>query len=67
MKINEVRELSMAELEEKLAEMKQELFNLRFQKAVNQLENPKKIGDVKKAIARILTIIHEKENEEVAE
>ena len=67
MKINEVRELSMAELEEKLAELKQELFNLRFQKAVNQLENPKKIGDVKKTIARILTIIHEKENEEVAE
>ena len=67
MKINEVRELSMSELEEKLAELKQELFNLRFQKAVNQLENPKKIGDVKKTIARILTIIHEKENEEVAE
>ena len=63
MKINEVRELSMAELEEKLAEMKQELFNLRFQKAVNQLENPKKIGDVKKTIARILTIIHERDNE----
>ncbi|MBQ7975132.1 MAG: 50S ribosomal protein L29 [Clostridia bacterium] len=67
MKINEVRELSIAELNEKLAELKQELFNLRFQKAVNQLENPKKIGDVKKTIARILTIIHEKENEEVAE
>ena len=66
MKINEVRELSMAELEEKLAEMKQELFNLRFQKAVNQLENPKKIGDVKKTIARILTIIHERENEDSA-
>ncbi len=63
MKINEVRELSTAELEEKLAEMKQELFNLRFQKAVNQLENPKKIGDVKKTIARILTIIHERDNE----
>lgn len=66
MKINEVRELSTAELEEKLAEMKQELFNLRFQKAVNQLENPKKIGDVKKTIARILTIIHERENEDSA-
>ena len=66
MKINEVRELSMAELEEKLAEMKQELFNLRFQKAVNQLENPKKIGDVKKTIARILTIIHERDNEDSA-
>ncbi len=66
MKINEVRELSMAELEEKLAEQKQELFNLRFQKAVNQLENPKKIGDVKKTIARILTIIHERDNEDSA-
>ena len=55
MKINEVRELSTPELEVKLAELKQELFNLRFQKAVNQLENPKKIGDVKKTIARILT------------
>ena len=66
MKINEVRELSMAELEEKLAESKQELFNLRFQKAVNQLENPKKIGDVKKTIARIKTIIHERELEDSA-
>ena len=56
----------MAELEEKLAEQKQELFNLRFQKAVNQLENPKKIGDVKKTIARILTIIHERDNEDSA-
>ena len=50
-----------AELEEKLAESKQELFNLRFQNAINQLENPKRIGDVKKTIARILTIIHERE------
>ena len=66
MKINEVRELSTVELEEKLAELKQELFNLRFQKAVNQLENPKKIGDVKKTIARILTIIHERDNEDSA-
>ena len=66
MKINEVRELSTPELEEKLAELKQELFNLRFQKAVNQLENPKKIGDVKKTIARILTIIHERETENTA-
>ena len=66
MKINEVRELSTPELEVKLAELKQELFNLRFQKAVNQLENPKKIGDVKKTIARILTIIHERVNEDSA-
>ena len=66
MKINEVRELSTPELEVKLGELKQELFNLRFQKAVNQLENPKKIVDVKKSIARILTIIHERENEDSA-
>ena len=58
MKVNELRDLSTAELEEKLAESKQELFNLN---AINQLENPKRIGDVKKTIARILTIIHERE------
>ena len=61
MKVNELRDLSTAELEEKLAESKQELFNLRFQNAINQLENPKRIGDVKKTIARILTIINERE------
>lgn len=66
MKINELRELSTAELEEKLASCKQELFNLRFQKAINQLENPKKINDVKKTIARVLTIIHERELENSA-
>ena len=67
MKVNEIRDFTDVELNQKLDELKAELFNLRFQKAVNQLENPKKIGDVKKTIARILTIIHEKENEEVAE
>lgn len=61
MKINEVRDLSTAELEEKLQDYKKELFNLRFQKAVNQLENPKRISEVKKTIARILTIVHERE------
>lgn len=61
MKIAELRELSSAELTEKLAQSKQELFNLRFQNAINQLENPKRIGDVKKTIARINTIIHERE------
>lgn len=63
MKVNELRELSTPELEEKLTELKQELFNLRFQKAVNQLENPKRITDVKKTIARVLTIVHERELE----
>lgn len=66
MKINELRELSTAELEEKLASYKQELFNLRFQNAINQLDNPKRIGDVKKTIARILTIIRERELESSA-
>lgn len=61
MKVNELRELSQAELEAKLAECKQELFNLRFQNAINQLDNPNRIGDVKKTIARIKTIIHERE------
>ena len=60
MKVNELRDLSTAELEEKLAESKQELFNLRFQNAINQLENPKRIGDVKKTIARIKTVLTER-------
>ncbi len=61
MKVTELKELSVAELNEKLAECKQELFNLRFQNAINQLENPRRINDVKKTIARIKTIIHERE------
>ena len=63
MKINEIRDLSTAELEEKLQDYKKELFNLRFQKAVNQLENPKRITEVKKSIARILTVVNERELE----
>ena len=61
MKVNELRDLSTPELEEKLSGFKQELFNLRFQNAINQLDNPQRIGDVKKTIARILTVIHERE------
>ncbi len=63
MKINELREMSTEELTEKLANCKQELFQLRFQNAINQLENPQKIGEVKKTVARIKTIIHERELE----
>ena len=63
MKINEIRDLSIAELEEKLQDSKKELFNLRFRKAVNQLENPKRITEVKKTIARILTVINDRELE----
>jgi large subunit ribosomal protein L29 len=60
MKASEIRELSAEELEKKLADLKKELFNLRFQHAINQLDNPHKIDDVKKDIARVMTILHEK-------
>ncbi|MBR0088617.1 MAG: 50S ribosomal protein L29 [Clostridia bacterium] len=60
MKVNELRELSTAELEERLADSKQELFNLRFQHAINQLDNPHRIADTKKDIARVMTVIAEK-------
>ena len=60
MKAAELNKLSVEELNAKLKELKSELFNLRFQHAVNQLENPHKIADVKKDIARVMTILHEK-------
>ena len=60
MKTTEIRKLSVADLEKKLKELKEELFNLRFQHAINQLENPHKIADVKKDIARVMTILNEK-------
>ena len=66
MKVTELRELSLQELNDKLSQSKEELFNLRFQLAINQLDNPKKISDVKKTIARIKTIIHERELEDSA-
>ena len=61
MKASEIRDLSIDELNLKLGELKAELFNLRFQKATNQLENPVRIADVKKSIARVMTIIRERE------
>lgn len=57
----EMRELSELELREKAADLKQELFNLRFQLAVNQLENPQRIKAVKKQIAVIKTLQRERE------
>ncbi len=60
MKAKEIRAMSAAELDNKLAELKKELFNLRFQHATNQLDNPKKLADVKHDIARVKTIIREK-------
>lgn len=61
MKTNEIREMSVEELETKLADLKDELFNLRFQMATGQLENPMKIREVKKSIAQIKTIQRERE------
>ena len=61
MKASEIRELNSAELNEKLDALKAELFNLRFQHAINQLENPLRIKVVKRDIARIKTILRETE------
>lgn len=61
MKGKDVKELSALELNEKLTELKAELFNLRFQLAVNQLENPMRIRAVKRDIARVKTVIRENE------
>ena len=60
MKATELRKMTSAELTSKLKELKGELFNLRFQNAINQLENPHKIKETKKEIARVMTIIAEK-------
>lgn len=67
MKAVEIRDMSLMELNEKLSDLKSELFNLRFQLAVNQLDNPMRIKAVKKDIARIKTIIQEKESAENAQ
>ena len=59
MNAKEIRELSLPELNDKLAKLKEELFNLRFQLAINQLDNPTRIGAVRKDIARVKTVIRE--------
>lgn len=61
MKASKLRELSSVELHNKLIDLKQELFNLRFQHATGQLDNPVKIKDVKRDIARVNTVIREQE------
>ena len=60
MQAKELRNMTAAELETKLQELKKELFNLRFQHAVNQLENPHQISEVKHDIARVMTVLNEK-------
>ncbi len=64
MKANEVRKLSETELEEKLTDLKKDLFFLRMQHATNQLDNPMKIAQVKKDIARVKTVIRQKQLEQ---
>lgn len=60
MKASEVRDMTAQELENKLVDLKKELFALRFQHTVNQLDNPSRLRDVKKDIARVKTILREK-------
>ena len=64
MKINKIREMSSPDLEKELGELKQELFKLRFSLATNGLDNPMKIREVKKDIARINTILNERKLQE---
>src|SRR5699024_1423283 len=61
MKAKEIRELTTAEIEVNVKEMKEELFNLRFQLATGQLENTARIKDVKRSIARLKTVVRERE------
>ena len=61
MKVNEIRQMTDKELDSKLLELKSELFNLRFQLATGQLDNPMRINAVRKEIARVKTITRERE------
>lgn len=61
MKVTKIREMSQTDLEQKLVELKDELFNLRFRSVTGQLDNPMRIRQVRKSIARIKTILRERE------
>ena len=61
MKIREIRDMASHELNDKLRELKEEMFNLRFQNATNQLENPMRIAVVRKDIAKVMTVMKENE------
>ena len=61
MKMLELRELTKDELQQKLLDLKEELFNLRFQQSMNRLENPMRIGELKKDVARIKTLLTQME------
>ncbi|MBO5453333.1 MAG: 50S ribosomal protein L29 [Clostridia bacterium] len=64
MKIKEIRDLSYEELTQKLADLKAELFTLRFQNSTSQLDNTSKIAEVKKSIAKVMTVMREIEIKE---
>lgn len=66
MKAKELRDLSETDLETRLGEVKEELFNLRFQNATGQLDNYKRIGDLRKDVARIKTLLRERALNEMA-
>ncbi|MDE5415767.1 MAG: 50S ribosomal protein L29 [Bacillaceae bacterium] len=61
MKANDLRNLTTSEIEQKTKSLKEELFNLRFQLATGQLDNPTRIREVRKAIARAKTVLRERE------
>ena len=61
MKASEMKDMTAAELTEKLSDLKAELFNLRFQHTINQLENPVRLSAVKKDIARVKTLLRQNE------
>lgn len=61
MKANEIRDRTQEELQKELLDLKSELFKLRFQHATNQLDNPMKLKEVKRSIARVKTILRERE------
>ena len=67
MKASEIRDLGADEIQQKVADLKEALFNLRFQHEVGQLENPKKIGETKKDIARLKTILNAKSQTQTEE
>ncbi len=62
MKANELKKMTVEELDKELAKLKDELFRLRFQHAINQLDNPNKIPETKRDIARVMTVLHEKKS-----
>ena len=64
MKISEIRELSNEEINAKLKESKEELFNLRFQQAIGNLEKPSRIRDLRHTVARLKTVLRERELKE---